>query len=120
MDWGAWLKQAAEYFAREWGLLDAFASKIALFYAYLWSMGLSPRITSGYRDPKKQKAMQEAWDRGDRAGLKFRPATNSDHCKRKAVDIQTSNPREAARIAKLLGIGTGLDYGDEVHFFQKG
>lgn len=120
MNWEEWLAQAKKYFEATWGLHATFAGQVALFYAYLWTMGLNPRITSGFRDPAKQREMQARWDRGDRQGLKFRPATNSDHTRGKAIDIVTSNPREAARIAKLLGLVAGIDYGDEVHFAYKG
>ncbi len=120
MDWQQWLQQAAQYFEKDWGLVGSFSAKVALLYAYLWTMGMDPKITSGFRDPAKQKKMQEDWDAGRRAGLKFRPASHSDHTKGKAVDITTNNPNGAAQVARLIGIGTGIDYGDEVHFFEKG
>lgn len=119
MDLAAWLEQARSYFRQAWGLVDSFAAKVALFYAYLATMGLEPRITSGFRDPKKQAEMLARWNAGDHQGLKFKPAANSDHTRGKAIDIVTNNPQRAAQIARALGLGTGLDYGDEVHFFEK-
>jgi hypothetical protein len=92
--------------------------------------GLSPRVTSAFRDPSHQKAMQAAWDRGDRAGLRRRPATNSKHSNESwgrpaalAVDIVTSNDDMGARIARALAIGAGADFGgseyDPGHYYAK-
>ncbi len=120
MNWEEWVEQAKDYFGSTWGIDITFAGQVALFYLYLTAYGLSPRITSGYRDPAHQAELLRRWNAGDRAGLKFKPAASSDHTKRKAVDIVTSNPRLAAQIAKALGLGAGMDYGDEVHFFKKG
>lgn len=122
MDYRDWVKQATEYLKGQWGLDATFAGQVALFWAYCALYGLNPTITSGYRDPAKQKAMQEAWDRGQRSGLKVRPASSSDHTRRRAVDITTSDPGLAARIARALGLGAGADFKtpDNVHFFRKG
>lgn len=120
MDYQEWVRQAAKYFASQWGLDAGFASTVALFYLYLHSYGLNPQIQSGYRDPAHQRELLRRWEAGDRKGLKFKPAVNSDHTRRKAIDITTKDPRLAAQIAKALGLGAGMDYGDEVHFFRKG
>lgn len=120
MDFQEWVKEAAKYFAETWGLEKGFAGQVALFFLYLASYGLNPQIQSGLRDPAHQKELLRRWEAGDRRGLKFKPAVNSDHTRGKAVDITTTNPRLAAQIAKALGLGAGLDYGDEVHFFKKG
>lgn len=111
-----WLKQAAEYLVSQWGIKVEAAPKFAMLYVYLWSYGLNPRITSGHRSQAKQDAMRAAWDRGDRAGLKYRPAEKSRHTSGVAMDIVTSNPKQAADIARALGMKTGIDYGDDVHF----
>lgn len=120
MNWQEWVRDATEYFRGSWGLEATWAGQVALLYLYFASYGLAPRITSGYRDPAHQAELRRRWDAGDRAGLRHRPALNSDHTRRRAVDIVTNNPRRAAEIAKALGIGTGMDYGDDVHFFRKG
>lgn len=121
MDYQQWLKQAADFFRATWGLQANFAGKVALMYAYFMVYGLNPRVTSGKRDAAKQKAMQEAWDRGDRAGLKVRPASSSQHTEGLAVDIETSDPAMAARIARAVGVGDGYSFqvSDPVHFFWK-
>jgi hypothetical protein len=121
-----WLDSARQYLITEWGLNENFAKKIALLLAYLYSYGLSPRISSGFRDPVKQRQMQAAWDSGNRAGLRARPATNSLHIKTgflgkpasEAIDITSSNPYYAALIAKQLGIRPGYFFKtpDVVHF----
>lgn len=114
---GSWPSQAASYFAQQWGLSSVFAPKLALLYVVLHLAGLNPRITSGWRDPAKQKAMRAAWDRGDRQGLVVRPADpdGSRHCRTAlggspastAVDLQCSNNQLAARIAQALGLRAG-------------
>ena len=122
MDWREWVERARKYLESEWGLNATFAGQVALFWAYCAAYGLNPKITSGYRDPAKQKAMQQAWDRGDRRGLRVRPADSSDHTRRRAIDIDTSDPALAAKIARAVGLGAGYDFKvrDAVHFFQKG
>ena len=121
VDFQQWLANAANYFHTNWQLDKNFSAKVALFYAYLSVYGLNPRVNSGRRDAAKQKAMQEAWDRGDRAGLKVRPATISQHTEGLAIDIETNNPAMAAQIAKAIGLGDGYSFAkaDPVHFYQK-
>lgn len=51
------------------------------------SKGLSFTFISGFRSQQHQKELQERWDRGDRAGLKVRPADNSEHTRGNAFDI---------------------------------
>lgn len=119
---GKWPQNAAGYFISEFGLDPAFAVIVALLYLGLHAAGLKPRITSGFRDPAKQKAMREAWDRGNRAGLRARPADpeKSAHSKMtwlgkpgaKAIDIVTSNDKLAADIARALGLRAGYYFND--------
>ena len=111
-----WLKNAAAYFVKEWGIDAQHAQKFALLYAYLASYGLNPRPTSGYRSQSYQDSLRARWDRGDRAGLKYRPAAKSRHTTRRAMDISTSDEKLAAQIAKAIGMKAGYDYGDPVHF----
>lgn len=128
-----WLKQAEKYLVETWGIDSTVAGKFALLWAYLSQYGLNPRITSGFRDPAKQKAMQAAWDAGNRQGLRARPATASDHTEVKsgflgskpaarAMDIVSSDEKKAAAIARYLGIGAGLDFKtpDPGHYFVRG
>jgi hypothetical protein len=88
-----------------------------MLYAALHFAGLRPRITSGFRDPVKQSAMRAAWDRGDRAGLRVRPADpkNSFHCREAsrgvgaslAIDMPCDNDALGAQIAQALGLRAG-------------
>ncbi len=132
LDMDAWLASAAKHFEDVWGIAPDAAKRFALLMAYLMQYGLSPRITSGYRDPGKQAAMRAAWDRGDRQGLRARPAVSSDHTvtgkaflgpkpASRAVDIVSSDERKAAQIAKALGIGAGLDFStpDPGHYYVR-
>jgi len=76
--------------------------------------------------------MRAAWDRGDRQGLRAQPALSSDHTlvskgflgsspASRAIDIKTADDHLAARIARALGIGTGLDFKepDPGHYFLR-
>ena len=127
-----WLEAMVDYLKASWGIHPGWSARVALLYAYLWSYGLQPKITSGFRDPSKQKAMQARWDAGDRAGLVRRPASNSLHTRvdgsgnpcALAIDIDTSNREEAGRIAMALNIGWGGNFSgdqgyDPVHFYDK-
>lgn len=125
-----WLKNTQTFLVESYGLETAFAGRVALLIAYLYQYNLGPRITSGFRDPAKQKAMRERWDRGDRSGLRERPAVDSLHMATgwggkpasKAIDIVSTDERTAANIAKALGIGAGLDFkkSDPGHYYDKG
>lgn len=117
---GAWPQQAASYFVDTWGCSPTFAVKVATLYAALFMAGLSPRIVSGWRDPKKQQAMRDAWDRGERKGLVVRPAApdGSRHCRTtitgapasEAVDMPCTDNALAARIAAALGLRAGITF----------
>jgi len=120
VEYETWAKSAAPYFRDAYGLEGKFALSAARLYVALWGAGLDPRITSGFRDPAKQKAMRARWDAGDRAGLRARPATNSAHSATgffgrpaaRAIDMTSSNERAAAELASHLKIEAGL-------YFQK-
>lgn len=126
-----WLDEMKNFLILTWGLDNSFASKIGLLYAYLYFYGLNPNITSGFRDPEKQKALRDAWDSGNRAGLVRRPAETSLHSRidgrgspsALAIDITNSNLEYAGQIAKYLNIGWGGDFKgngyDPVHFYDK-
>lgn len=122
-----WPDQAARYFVDQWGMNPIFAVRCALLYAALHYAGLKPRITSGWRDPKKQAAMRAAWDRGERQGLRVRPAdpSTSKHCLTaagrpcsQAVDMPCDNDELAAQIGKALGLRAGFYFSqpDPGHF----
>lgn len=124
---GGWPKSAASWFASQYGLDSELALKAALLFVALFAAKLNPRVTSGFRDPAKQKAMRDAWDRGDKQGLAVRPAdpSTSRHSNTslgrpasKAIDIQTNNPKLAADIARLIGLRAGYYFqiSDPVHF----
>lgn len=115
---GSWPQQAAPWFIATWGLSPTFAVKAALLYVALSLAGLKPRITSGFRDPAKQRAMRAAWDRGDRQGLVVRPADpdGSRHCRTSlggspasaAIDMPCSDDALAAKVATALGLRAGI------------
>lgn len=112
-----WAKNAVFYFASNWGLDPTFAVRVGLLYLALHFAGLSPRITSGFRDPAKQRAMRADWDAGRRAGLRVRPAdpSTSLHCREAkrgvgaslAIDMPCSNEALGAQIATALGLRAG-------------
>ena len=126
-----WLDEMKNFLVSHWGLDISFASRVGLLYAYFYFQGLNPNITSGFRDPEKQKALRDAWDSGNRAGLIRRPAETSLHSRVNgsgnpsaiAIDITTTNNEYAGQIAKYLGLGWGGDFQgngfDPVHFYDK-
>lgn len=127
-DMEEWLKQVEDILVDSYGLARDFAGDASRLLAYLFQYRLSPRITRGYSSPQHQKDLQAAWDRGDRAGLRVRPATSSDHTVEswgspaaRAIDIVTTDDGLAAAIARALKIGTGMDFKtpDAGHFFAK-
>lgn len=119
---GEWPERAKGYFVSTWGLQPDFALKAATLYAALWMAGLNPRITSGLRDPAKQAAMRAAWDRGDRQGLRARPAKSSTHTEGIGIDIVSSNEQLAADIAQALGLRAGYYFKtpDPGHYDMRG
>jgi hypothetical protein len=129
---GKWPDNAVGYFVSEFGLDPGFALIAALLYVALHAAGLKPRITSGFRDPEKQKAMREAWDAGQRKGLVVRPADpkKSGHTQMtwlgkpgsRAIDIVTNNNKLAADIGRALGLRAGYYFttSDPGHFDNLG
>ncbi len=103
----AWAAQAAPAFQKAGATYSA-AVKFARLYVYSWSAGLQPRITSMFRDPAKQKALQDEYDRlpgmgPKKPGFLARPATNSGHTRGVAIDMPTNNDRKAGEIARWIG-----------------
>lgn len=125
-EWRDWANSAKSYFKRAGAASDA-SYDFALLYGLAYAYGLSPRITSIWRDPARQKKLQERWDRGDRAGLRARPATNSKHTKTnfwgrpasEAMDMPTNNDKRTAQLARELGMGAGQFFKrvDPGHYF---
>jgi hypothetical protein len=113
---GSWPREAAPWFVSTWGLDPTFAVKVGILYLALYFAGLHPRITSGFRDPRKQAAMRAAWDRGERQGLRVRPADPkaSLHCREvsgrpasQAIDMPCDNEALGAQLAQALGLRAG-------------
>lgn len=127
-NWANWLTQARQILIDQWGLDNDFADTVAILLAYAQSEGLQPRIARGWSDPKHQAELRARWDRGDRQGLRVRPAANSKHTvtgflgakKAQAIDIPTRNDARMAQIARALGIGAGADFhdSDPGHYFK--
>jgi len=113
VDFQSWLKGAAEYLEKEWGISDSFSEKAATLWAYLWSYGLNPSITSGLRSKEKQKELESRYRAGD-PSVVYPPSPTSKHLYGLAIDISTNDPALAFRIAAALGIKTVA--GDTVHF----
>lgn len=66
--------------------------------------------------------MRQAWDSGNRKGLRARPAdpSTSLHCNTdfqgkpasRAIDIVSDNDIQAAAVARSLQVGAGADFRD--------
>jgi hypothetical protein len=57
--------------------VHVWATGVLAYYGYQEPQ--RPDITSGYRSPERQAELQARWDRGDRRGLRARPASRSWH-----------------------------------------
>jgi|GEM_PF-5260762 len=125
-----WAKSAAGYFQKALGLSSSFALPVARLYIGLWAAGLNPRISRGWSDPAHQAELRARWDRGDRAGLRVRPAEKSQHTTTTflgapaatAVDMPCNDDKAAAKIAQQLGVGAGLTFStpDPGHYYLLG
>jgi len=104
------------YLVSSWGLSPAAAEKAAILFILLSLYNFAPKITSGYRSTEKQRELYNRWLAGDKTiHTPARPGT-SLHEKRQAIDIACNNASQAAYIAHQIGLKTGLEYGDPVHF----
>lgn len=113
-------------FVRETGLTPEAAAR-ALYLGY-WVKrlgGLTIQINSAYRSPAYQKQLQAQWDRGNRAGLKVRPADSSRHTEGRAFDVSVQGPEPSkatweniGRVGETLGLRWGGRFSppDPVHF----
>jgi len=125
-----WARSAGEYFQKAMGLASGFSVPCARLYIALWARGLNPRISRGWSDPAHQAELRARWDRGDRAGLRVRPAEKSQHTATSflgnpaatAIDMPCNDDMAAAKIASSLGIGAGLNYTtpDPGHYYMLG
>lgn len=114
-----WAKQAASWWENQ-GAASSAALQMARLYAYSWAAGTGPNVSSVFRNPSKQKAMLDAWNRGERAGLRAQPADpkTSAHCytgyfgkpAARAVDMPSRNDKRTAEIARWLGLTAGENF----------
>lgn len=121
-EYADWIDQAARYLRESWGLNKDFARRAADLILLFKLYGIFQAITSGYRSPEKQAELRTRAARGE-PGI-YSPAKNSKHthvnflggADSLAIDVATSNWAGAAWIAHELGIRTGYEFGDGVHF----
>lgn len=123
-----WLSLARDWLEDQYGLNEKLAERVSLLLLYSALNGISFRISSGFRDPKKQNELRKRWDAGNQVGLVVRPALNSKHSHvstilrrpdAKAVDIIFSDPETPGFWAEFFGLGWGGKFRtpDIVHFF---
>ncbi len=115
------------------GLSRVWADRAAALYLLLNAYGLRPVLTSIYRSPEKQAAMRAAYLAGNKQGLRYLPAKNSDHTRQETnwlgqkipasfamdIDLQSKAYDSGATIAHALGLRTGHEIGDDVHYFYR-
>jgi hypothetical protein len=108
------------------GLASQVSDAAAKLYLLLYLYGLGPTITSVYRSEQHQAELLARWNAGDRAGLVYKPAIHSDHSltvsgspasKAIDIDLRTKNYSLGAQIAHAIGVKTGYEIGDPVHYF---
>lgn len=115
--WKNWANNAKKWFENQGANSNA-AYYFALLYGFASAYGLQPRVTSIFRDPDYQDQLRERWDRGDRAGLRARPAENSKHSNETwlgradslAMDMPTNNDSFTAQLAEQIGLKTGASF----------
>lgn len=125
-----WWESVYTWLIKQWGLAPEFGARIALLLMWGHMAGLQPVVISGFRDPKKQAAMRERWDRGDRAGLAVRPAETSTHTTvdlsgkpaAQGVDIQSLDNSQLGSVAQRIGLRWGGNFRtpDPNHFDFRG
>lgn len=123
-----YVPQWSKHFINQ-GMSADWSNAAAKLYLLLYVYGLRPVITSIYRSPEKQAAMRAAYLAGNRQGLRYLPAIKSDHTRQNwlgqpasyAIDIDLGSRNYAfgAQIAHAIGLKTGYEIGDEVHYFFK-
>lgn len=117
IEYTKWAKSASGWFENQ-GASGDVSYLFALLYVLAWAYGLSPRISSIYRDPAYQDKLRARWDSGDRSGLRARPAENSKHSNQTwlknpaslAMDMPTNNDNLTAQIAQEIGLKTGASF----------
>ncbi|MYF46750.1 MAG: M15 family metallopeptidase [Rhodobacteraceae bacterium] len=116
--WNQWY----QLLLSQWGLDWRFAFIVSAVQAGLETYGYEPvTVTSGYRSPARQKALQARWDANDRTGLVVRPATRSWHMQGLAVDVSTRSQsfnlfRQLMESIPYVRWGGRFKKADPVHF----
>ena len=108
----AWKKQIAS----AWSVNAEMAYKGAILFLLLHLYGYKPQITSGYRSIEKQKELYDRWLAGDKTIHTPALPGTSPHQKKIALDIWCTDPKSAAWIAHQIGLKTGFEFNDPVHF----
>lgn len=78
-------------------------------------MGASFHLSSGYRSPAEQRALQLRWEAGDPSVI-APPATNSLHLLGLAIDLESNALPALGAYAESIGMRWGGRFGDPVHF----
>lgn len=116
-----------DYLIDTWKLDKFLAERMAWLYYWSRYYGIGYTVTSGFRDPARQAELRARWDRGDRTGLKARPAKTSKHSTKswgkpaaQAVDIKGPDLDTLGYWAvKYLGLKWGGNFRspDPIHFY---
>ena len=123
LDISQYLKTLKNYLVDTWELDPDFAEKAAQLVYYCLAYRLRPEITSGYRSPERQAELVAAWNSGNPNVHTPLPPGKSLHNNTTwygkpaalALDMVTSSPSLAGRIAAALGLVWGGE-NDYVHF----
>lgn len=117
---GAMNSTTSKFSAQLRGLDPAFAAQVQMLLDAVKGAGYDLSITSTTRSYAQQKALWEAYQRGE-IGLAAKPGS-SRHERGLAVDFSGSPEaiRYAAQVAKMLGLESLARLGDAGHFQQTG
>lgn len=110
------------YARKEHDLTRDTAARYAMLGVWAYQLrGAVPPIASGRRSRRHNRALQRAWDRGEREGLAVRPADDSAHLRGEAFDLVRSRGVDIfARYAHYQGMRWGGTFRrrDPLHFDQ--
>ena len=113
----------AAWLAENWGLYWQLAGIVAISQAVAYvQTGRIVRVVSGYRDPARQRRLQNLWDSGNRTGLVARPADRSWHMQGLAIDVSRRDREAFTAFRNSMEQFQGIRWGgnfrtpDPVHF----
>lgn len=114
---GGWREARAHRLDEDVAAAHAWATAVLAHWGF--SEPERPDITSGYRSPQRQAELLARWNRGERFGLRAKPAVRSWHTQGRAIDVENhvrGFPYYAALLVRYTGARDGRLFSDPGHF----